>query len=203
MIQKYFKCEVCHQFTPIIAKGRASKYCGVSCRSKAYYRRHKAGEPLRYNLHGLSYHPLYQKWEAMMDRCYNPNRNRYARYGGRGIKVCERWHNAANYIADIEALGPRPSAAHTIDRIDNDGHYEPGNVRWLDQTNQNFNQANRRDNTSGHRGVTWDASRQLWSASLGLKGKTLYGGRFETFEGAVKARHKLQRDNGVEARCCN
>lgn len=203
MALKYFKCEVCAEFTPVSDKKRASKYCGRSCRGKAYYRRRRANEPYRYNLHGLSSHLLYQKWEDMRARCNNPNNRRYRDYGGRGIKVCARWDDAAVYIADIEALGPRPSPNHTIDRTNNDGNYEPGNVRWLDQTNQNFNQRTRLDNSSGHRGVSWDSARRRWSVILSLHGKTIHGGRYERFTDAVEARHRLQTEHGVTTLCCN
>ncbi len=79
-------------------------------------------------------HPEYGVWRAMVARCHNPNATRYADYGGRGISVCEQWrHSYANFIADV---GRRPSPSASIDRIDNDGNYEPGNVRWTDATTQ-------------------------------------------------------------------
>jgi biotin operon repressor len=80
--------------------------------------------------HGLGDHPLYNTWWAMLRRCENPKAHNYARYGGRGIKVCEQWHDLAVFIADIERLlGPRPEGC-TLDRIENDSNYEPGQVQW-------------------------------------------------------------------------
>jgi hypothetical protein len=79
-------------------------------------------------------HPLYTTWQGMKARCSNPRNGAFKSYGGRGIKVCERWRNSfAAFLAD---MGPKPSSAHTLDRINNDGDYEPGNVRWATQAEQ-------------------------------------------------------------------
>lgn len=82
---------------------------------------------------------MYSRWYNMLSRCENPADKEYHNYGGRGIRVCERWHDLDAYIADIAELGPRPSPAHTIDRIRNDGDYEQGNVRWATGTVQRYN----------------------------------------------------------------
>jgi len=94
-------------------------------------------------------HPLYRTWNSVLGRCENPRAFGYHSYGGRGIKVCERWHDIAAFIEDIEReIGPRPAGRHpsgrwiyTLDRRDVNGHYEPGNVRWATAAEQ---QANRR-----------------------------------------------------------
>lgn len=79
--------------------------------------------------------PEYRSWAHMKGRCENPESDRYAYYGGRGIRVCERWQSFENFLVD---MGPRP-AGHTLDREDNDGDYEPGNCRWATQSEQGKN----------------------------------------------------------------
>ena len=90
--------------------------------------------------HGMSrrgqQHPLMKIWEGMIQRCERPNASGYEYYGGRGVIVCERWHDPRLFAKDIEReIGPRP-AGMTLDRIDSDGNYEPGNVRWATHSEQ-------------------------------------------------------------------
>ena len=88
----------------------------------------------------INEHPLYSRWASMKQRCLNPNHDAYPRYGGRGIKVCDRWLNSSNYVEDIMSeIGPCPGGRYTIDRIDNNGDYEPGNVKWATWKEQSAN----------------------------------------------------------------
>jgi hypothetical protein len=80
----------------------------------------------------------YRTWCAMKRRCYNPNVNNYMNYGGRGIIVCDRWINS--YENFLEDMGRKPSIEYSIDRIDNNGNYEPSNCRWVTPKEQRKNQ---------------------------------------------------------------
>jgi hypothetical protein len=75
----------------------------------------------------------YQTWASMLARCGNPKDKFWRRYGGRGIHVCERWRRFDHFFAD---MGRKPSPRHSIDRVNNDGNYEPGNCRWATSSEQ-------------------------------------------------------------------
>ena len=96
----------------------------------------------RHRTHGMRRHPLYNTWAKMRSRCDNAADPAYPRYGGRGISVTASWQGPdgfPNFVADV---GERPSRSHSIDRINNDGDYEPGNVRWATPKQQANNRRN-------------------------------------------------------------
>lgn len=110
----------------------------------------------------------YRAWFNMRARCFNPEHRQYGNYGGRGITVCDRWQDFANFLADV---GPKPSPKHTLDRHpDNDGNYEPGNVRWATAKEQNRNQRRTRKVTYGSRTMCVAA----WAELLGRRRNSLY-----------------------------
>lgn len=81
--------------------------------------------------------PGYTTWRNMLGRCYKQEYKAYKNYGARGISVCQEWRDS--FDAFYQHMGVKPSPKHSLDRIDNDGNYEPGNVRWADTITQNHN----------------------------------------------------------------
>jgi hypothetical protein len=92
--------------------------------------------------------PEYVAWQHMIQRCIGANDKRFKDYGGRGITVCDEWRH--DFMAFFNYIGPRPSKKHSIDRIDNDGNYEPGNIQWSTaKTQSNNNRANHKITING------------------------------------------------------
>jgi hypothetical protein len=114
--------------------------------------------------------PEYNAWRSMMKRCYDPKHDSYPSHGGRGITVCQEWRDA--YEPFLAHVGRRPTAKHSLDRCpDNNGNYEPGNVRWATWEEQ---ARNRRDNVL----LTWGEKTQCasaWAEDLGFNDRhTIY-----------------------------
>lgn len=112
----------------------------------------------------------YPIWYGMLGRCYSPGANRYERYGGRGITVCDRWRGRDGYANFISDVGRRPGLGYSLDRFpDNNGNYEPGNVRWATREQQD-------NHTSKSRFVTFDDRTMTiaqWSRERGIHPATL------------------------------
>lgn len=117
--------------------------------------------------HGLTRTPTYRSWQGLRARCLDPNDKSYPNYGGRGITVCERWADFANFLADM-GLKPRGTS---IERVDNDGPYSKGNCCWATPAEQNKNRRNVRWVVlNGERATLTD-----WCRRLGLNYSTVNG----------------------------
>ena len=119
----------------------------------------------------------YYSWAGMITRCSNPKQASYKDYGGRGITVCDRWRRGDGERAGFECfladMGPKPSPAHTLDRRENDGSYEPTNCRWATRSEQMLNRRpHKRPGAAGEGSsqakLTWAAVREIRA----LKGQT-------------------------------
>jgi hypothetical protein len=148
----------------LLRKG-ATKSCGC-------LRRDKTVEQCKSRTkHGMYKTPEYQAWANMLYRCTSPSCHAWESYGGRGIAVCERWKSFENFYAD---MGQRPHGT-SLDRIDNNGNYEPSNCAWRTYKEQ---QNNRRTS----RVIEYNGKRMTlsqWSRETGIPISTLFG-RLET-----------------------
>jgi hypothetical protein len=112
--------------------------------------------------------PEYASWLAMRRRCADPHTTDYKHYGGRGITVCDRWQN--DYVAFLEDMGRKPGIKYSVERIDNDGNYEPGNCKWANQIEQC-------NNTRSNRLICMDGDTRTvsqWAKISGLKPYTIF-----------------------------
>ena len=127
---------------------------------------HKETVSKNFKTHGLSRSPIYTTWKLMMQRCYNVNNKNYKDYGQRGITVCQEWHSFDNFFND---MGSRPKK-FTIERINNNGNYEPSNCKWVSRLEQACNRRN--SNLLTFRGQTFCISQ--WARITGISQKTIW-----------------------------
>ena len=120
-------------------------------------------------IHGLRHTKIYNVWNNIRQRCNNPNVKCYSRYGGRGIKVCNEWQN--DFLTFYEwAIQNGYKEGLSIDRIDNNGNYEPCNCRWVDNKTQSNNR--RSNHFITYNGETHTVAE--WSRKTGIKSTTLF-----------------------------
>lgn len=124
--------------------------------------------------HGGKGTSVYNAWLSMRDRCNRPKHPHFARYGGRGISVCERWADFATFRADI---GPKPPGNRiSLERRDNDGNYEPGNCYWATTAQQSVNRCNNRYlEIDGRRTTVTEAARARGLSRTCLIGRLVAG----------------------------
>jgi hypothetical protein len=121
----------------------------------------------------------YQTWHSMIVRCCDQRHPHYERYGGRGIRVCERWRR--DFMAFLSDMGPRPSRGYSLDRLDNDGDYAPENCRWATRYQQAHNRR------FVHDAVGVQCTGKRWRANVGIGGGRAMLGSFEKFDEARRA----------------
>jgi hypothetical protein len=124
----------------------------------------------------------------MVRRCNNPEDKDYGRYGGKGIRVCERWLTYENFVTDMG----EPEGSQTLDRKDPYGNYEPDNCRWASLSDQARNHRLHANNRSGFTGV-YTVYEEKWMARISNNKKVFYSKVCKTFEEAVLARKGLEQ----------
>lgn len=163
-------------------KRKANGWC-----NKHYmrYLRHGNISTTLVELHGMKNTKAYSSWQSMKKRCLNPREHSYIRYGGRGITICDEWKES--FVFFYEDMGERPFGT-TLERIDNNGNYEPSNCKWATKTEQARNTRTRRDNTTGITGVSWYKPYSKYVAQIRVNGKRINLGYYKTLEEASAAR---------------
>ena len=146
--------------------------------------------------HGLKGHPLYKVWCNIKGRCENPNVPGYVNYGGRGIKICEEWRNSAGeFINWCIDNGWRKDLS--IDRINNDGNYEPSNCRFTGRHIQAVNQRLSSRNKSGYKGVYQAKNSNMWQSYIRVNRHQYHLGSFKSKLLALEARNRFIIENGL------
>lgn len=186
-----FMCKCGNKFEAMISKVRSGHTKSCGCIKPSGRKPSGIVKPIP---------KYYGTWKGMKNRCYNKNNPLYNRYGGRGIIVCDEWkcdfYAFSEYITNLDNCG---EAGMTLDRINNDGNYEPGNVRWATHKQQ-ANNRGIRYNSLGYTGL----SRQCRGGGIRVEiweGKIRYCvGTFKTIEAAVEARNNFIIENNLDVK---
>ena len=144
--------------------------------------------------HGLKKHRLYNVWSGIIKRCNNKSNKSYKNYGARGITVCDRWLDVANFIEDIY---PTYQEGLSIDRINNDEGYSPDNCRWATRVTQARNtRILMCTNKTGYRGVSWNKVRKKYISQIGINKKYIVLGVFnDAISGAIAYNNYVIENN--------
>lgn len=139
-------------------------------------------------------HPLYFTWSAMFFRCENPISPTFKNYGGKGVSICKRWKGEMGFWNFIKDMGPKPNDKYSIDRINNDGNYEPSNCRWATNSQQ-------RSNTSRNVFISINGEKKTvteWSIIFGIPRGIIYKRKSEGWSDSdcfLPLHKKIKRGN--------
>ena len=146
--------------------------------------------------HNLSHTKIYKIWSDIKSRTLNPQHKQYNDYGGRGITICDEWLDVQNFYN--WAMENGYSDELSIDRINNDGNYEPSNCRWTTQTIQNRNQRIQKNNKTGYKGVSFVKSKNKYTTYICVNKKNKCLGYFSTAEDGAVAYNNYILENNLE-----
>ncbi|MEG0359729.1 MAG: hypothetical protein RR598_10730 [Anaerorhabdus sp.] len=143
--------------------------------------------------HGKSKSRIHKEWRSIKYRIKNKSASDYEYYGGKNISMCDEWES--NFESFYEwSISNGYNDTLTIDRIDNNGNYEPSNCRWISHQKNCFNRGLFSNNTSGCAGVTFDKRTNSWRANIMVDGKNIYLGRHKNIADAIASRKKAEKD---------
>lgn len=186
-----FECSCGKHFEASISKVKSKHTKSCGCFNIAQIKE-------RFTKHGLTNSKLFSVWSDVLRRCFNKNRQDFQRYGGRGITVCDEWKN--DFLAFYNwSMANGYKNGLSIDRINNDGNYEPSNCRWatLNVQARNTN-IFRVTNTSGFRGVSWHKRVKKWGANIVVDRKNIYLGYYSTAKDAAIAYDNYVKEHNLE-----
>jgi len=170
--------------------------CDTKSRARGLCRRHYTTwwnhNRRKYTPNGNKVDGTKRTYYQMLKRCNDPKNHAYKDYGGRGIKVCERWLGEKGYDNFLSDMGQRPDKL-TLDRIDNNESYSSDNCRWVSMGIQAINKRVYKTNKSGVSGVVWHKQSNKWRAKIMLSGTTHSLGLHTDINDAIKARRKAEK----------
>lgn len=173
-----------------LVSGCSNKYYAKKYCKRHYDLNRRNGSPLivKKEMHGMRQTAEYRSWAHLKERCETTSCKRYNDYGGRGIKVCDRWLNSfSNFFED---MGKKPSPKHSIQRIDNNGNYEPSNCKWATPAEQSVGRRVLVSTLAVYPGVRWNKYIDKWQVYFRNK----YVGVFLDKDEAIEVKKKIEQE---------